>query len=49
MSIETASPGREKDGGGMGKVGEQIKRKFSPEPTVRKGSALEKIGKRKSV
>lgn len=49
VSIETAPPGREKDGGGLGKAGEQKKKKISQEPTVRKGSALEKISKRKSV
>ncbi|GLD59542.1 uncharacterized protein AKAME5_002387900 [Lates japonicus] len=32
-SAQTALPGKkEKDGGGLGKVGEQIKRKFSQEP-----------------
>lgn len=39
--IQTASQGRkERDGGGLGKVGEQIKRRFSEEPS--RGLALNK-------
>ncbi|KAF3687952.1 hypothetical protein EXN66_Car003624 [Channa argus] len=32
-SIQTAPPTEEKDGGGLGKIGEQIKKKFSKEST----------------
>lgn len=42
-STEKLSPQRDKDRGGLGKVGELMKRKNSKDPGVRKDSAVDKI------